>query len=352
MKKSPIKHLTAAALCIALTAASSVCVFADSYYSRADSVNGISFSSAESLTNYIKAYSGKTDSEINSDIFRLISKTTSIYCPKGFSSPINIIVTPSYIRTDFNNGGKVLNLTYYCDDSSGKSEYESAKNYAMNGTYSAKSSVCNKNTVYCYEIEHYNDHESVYVWKQGSSYFKLLSAGRISDDIVSLCSASAQSLGVSPPANTIKPAYPTGGSTVIKPYDPPIKWEVVNNGLTIKNGKLYYIKSNGTYARGWKTIGSNTYYFKKNGEAATSSTIIGGIRYSFADNGVCLGKYTGWSKSGKSYFYYKNGKKQTSSWLYYNNCYYYLKSNGARATGRVRINGKIYEFASDGVLLF
>ena len=71
---------------------------------------------------------------------------------------------------------------------------------------------------------------------------------------------------------------------------------------------ILYSSSDGTFAKGWKTIAGSRYYFKKDGYAATGRATIGGIRYTFDENGVCKGRYTGWTKSSKGYRYYYKGK--------------------------------------------
>lgn len=123
--------------------------------------------------------------------------------------------------------------------------------------------------------------------------------------------------------------------------------------LTKKDGAVYYMDG-GKYLTGWQDIGGERYYFRKTGEAVTKSATIGGIRYKFSSDGVCQGKYTGWARSGGKRFYYLDGVK-AKGWFWSaavnkpNEWFYFDEKNGALATSATVIDGKEYEFSSDGV---
>lgn len=123
--------------------------------------------------------------------------------------------------------------------------------------------------------------------------------------------------------------------------------------LTQKGGSIYCVDG-GKYLTGWQDINGERYYFRKTGEAVTKSATIGGIRYKFSSDGVCQGKYTGWAKSNGKRFYYLDGVK-AKGWFWSaavnkpNEWFYFDETSGALATSTTVIDGKEYEFSSDGV---
>ena len=81
---------------------------------------------------------------------------------------------------------------------------------------------------------------------------------------------------------------------------------------------------------------------------------VGGVTYKYSDSGEQKGKYTGWAKTSKGRYYYKDGVKLKSKWLSVKGRKtYYLLSSGKMATGDIFFkNGKTYHFGSDGKLDF
>ncbi len=81
---------------------------------------------------------------------------------------------------------------------------------------------------------------------------------------------------------------------------------------------------------------------------------VDGVTYRYSDSGEAKGKYTGWAKTSKGRYYYKDGVKLKSKWLSVKGRKtYYLLSSGKMATGDVFFkNGKTYHFGSDGKLDF
>lgn len=131
-----------------------------------------------------------------------------------------------------------------------------------------------------------------------------------------------------------------------------------------KNGKYYYILSNGKRAIGWRTIKSRVYYFDAEGYRVTSWKKISGKFYYFNQSGVrqtewvSYGKYryycdpedngarvTGWKKVGKYTYYFNSKGRMTTGWLKLNGNYYYLSKTGRRLTGWQTVNGKRYYFS-------
>lgn len=119
-------------------------------------------------------------------------------------------------------------------------------------------------------------------------------------------------------------------------------------GITEKDGSIFYVEADGSYGTGWKTIDGKDYYFTKSGEALTKSTVINGVRYKFGSDGACLGRYTGFTKSGGKYFYYLDGKKLTD-WYRFSGGWRYFGEDGAMAVGTAEIYGKSYNFSENGI---
>lgn len=77
-----------------------------------------------------------------------------------------------------------------------------------------------------------------------------------------------------------------------------------------------------------------------------------GLKYLISDSGEDKGLYTGWTKKGDDYYYYKNGERIKNSWLASNGVRkYFMQADGTRATGKVTIQGVEYEFDEKGVIV-
>ena len=103
---------------------------------------------------------------------------------------------------------------------------------------------------------------------------------------------------------------------------------------------------------GWAKTSKGKYYYK-NGVKIKMSTTINGIRYKFDKTGLCTGRFTGWTKSSLGRRYWKNGVMYKNKWLKSNDGkYYYAGSNGYLVTGWAevtRIGGKYSFFDSNGI---
>lgn len=71
----------------------------------------------------------------------------------------------------------------------------------------------------------------------------------------------------------------------------------IDKHLQEKDGDLYYTDDSGKTQSGWKTVNGHEYYFcKSDGKAAAGKImVIDGYAYKFNDNGICKGKYTGYA---------------------------------------------------------
>ena len=108
--------------------------------------------------------------------------------------------------------------------------------------------------------------------------------------------------------------------------------KMVTGWLILKpSGKKYYLKKDGSMVQGpaWAEIGGGKYFFTADGEVANAWEL----------------------KDGKWYYYTTDGIAVKSRWVLYKSHYYYLASDGACATGTVKIGGKEYRFGKNCELL-
>ena len=141
-------------------------------------------------------------------------------------------------------------------------------------------------------------------------------------------------------------------------------------GWTLKNGKYYYIDSNGkTLYNSWIKEGNKTYYVGSDGARVTGRLKLDGDFYYFKSDGRMvtgwkdLGNYTyyfdpstgkavtGWQTIDGGKYYFKTNWKLETGWkVTSSGTAYYLDpaAGGKAATGLTEIEGKTYYFASNG----
>lgn len=151
--------------------------------------------------------------------------------------------------------------------------------------------------------------------------------------------------------------------------------ETVKPGWEEEGDDYYYRKSDGTYAKGWLTLGSRKYYLDSKGRRVTGWKKISGSWYNFRSNGTMR---KGWYKEGKSYFYMdESGKRlqglqtidgktyyfspksttkyrlaaRVTGWRKVKGNYYYFMDNGQAATGWKKINGAYYRMDKKGKMM-
>lgn len=162
----------------------------------------------------------------------------------------------------------------------------------------------------------------------------------------------------------------------------------VKGWLTLEGKRYYLSPSTGALQKGWLTIGGKRYfagpakgvilcsqwysgkYLKSDGSVATGWTTVGSDTYYFSSSGV---KQTGWiTYKNHTYYFNSNGKLTKNSWVNttsgkrYVNKYgymvtgfqtigksvYYFNSRGIRQTGFVTVNSRTYYLAkADGHLV-
>ncbi|MBQ3391925.1 MAG: amidase domain-containing protein [Lachnospiraceae bacterium] len=104
---------------------------------------------------------------------------------------------------------------------------------------------------------------------------------------------------------------------------------IMKTGWLRDSGKYYYLGTDGAMQTGLISISGKKYYLKGDGSMEKGLVKADGKLYYFGNNGAAV---TGWKTiGGKKYFFSPS-------------------AGGAAATTSWMINGKIYQFGSDGVL--
>lgn len=317
------KNLFAAACLAAVMAFSAivpVTASANEYYSTVNELAGIEFGSFEKMNDYVTSLNGSSvPKDMERKVFDHLLSADGVFVPDSvYAEEITgVLVTPTYTEVCCYEKSQTR-LMFYHDEKAGEREYSNAENFFKNKeyaeAYSAKKSAAAGGAVYSYEVPG----ECYYVWKQNGNYFELRQRGAYDIEDLDLCNAQ-------------KLCFDERGE------------------LQTKDGKLYFVMPDGSYAAGWKTVNGKEYYFRKNGEAITKSTVIGGVRYKFGKDGVCAGEYTGWTKSGGKRFYFLDGLKQTGWRRLSDGWHYFDEKSGAHTTGSLELYGKTYTFSADGV---
>lgn len=129
----------------------------------------------------------------------------------------------------------------------------------------------------------------------------------------------------------------------LKPNGPMVTgWQFINNDW-------YYLKSNGPMATSWQKINDDWYYLKPNGPMATGWQKIDNNWYYLNSNGPMA---TGWRFLDNNWYHLSENGPMTIGWKNSDDKWYYLDDNGAMAQDSEKtINGNIYKFDSDGVMI-
>ncbi|XZM27802.1 cell wall-binding protein [Clostridium perfringens] len=120
---------------------------------------------------------------------------------------------------------------------------------------------------------------------------------------------------------------------------------IMETGWQFINGDWYYLKSNGPMATGWQFINDDWYYLKPNGPMATGWQSINDDWYYLKPNGPMV---TGWQFINNDWYYLKSNGPMATSWQKINDDWYYLKPNGPMATGWQKIDNNWYYLKSNG----
>ncbi|HHD2583980.1 TPA: cell wall-binding protein [Clostridium perfringens] len=120
---------------------------------------------------------------------------------------------------------------------------------------------------------------------------------------------------------------------------------IMETGWQFINGDWYYLKSNGPMATGWQFINDDWYYLKPNGPMVTGWQFINNDWYYLKSNGPMA---TSWQKINDDWYYLKPNGPMATGWQKINDDWYYLKPNGPMATGWQKIDNNWYYLNSNG----
>ncbi|MGV1068921.1 cell wall-binding protein [Clostridium perfringens] len=144
---------------------------------------------------------------------------------------------------------------------------------------------------------------------------------------------------------------------------------LMETGLKFINGYWYYLKSNGSMATGWQFINNDWYYLNSNGSMATGWKFINNDWYYLKSNGTMA---TSWQKINDDWYYLNSNGPMATGWRFLDNNWYHLSENGPMTIGwknsddkwyyldnngamvqnsEKTVNGNIYKFDSDGVMI-
>ena len=135
---------------------------------------------------------------------------------------------------------------------------------------------------------------------------------------------------------------------------------VLQHGWRTISGSRYFLKSNGKAAIGWFTVGGNTYYFDQNGKLVTGVLKLEDKIYHLDKDGRLV---HGWHKIirnkddnsvidmlRRSDCLDENGE-ETAAWTDVEADISYADENGVVLTGEQTIDGILYRFDEEGILI-
>ncbi|HAT4201612.1 Toxin A [Clostridium perfringens] len=120
---------------------------------------------------------------------------------------------------------------------------------------------------------------------------------------------------------------------------------LMETGWKFINGYWYYLKSNGSMATGWQFINNDWYYLNSNGSMATGWKFINNDWYYLKSNGTMA---TSWQKINDDWYYLNSNGPMATGWQKINNNWYYLNSNGPMATGWRFLDNNWYHLSENG----
>lgn len=112
-----------------------------------------------------------------------------------------------------------------------------------------------------------------------------------------------------------------------------------------ENGSWYYYTADGSMLKAsWIKYQNNYYYLRAKGPMVTGWARIGGFWYYFNGAGVMK---TGWIKSGGKWYYLSDQGAMKTGWVKVSGSWYYMADDGHAVTGWRDIKGKTYYFGGD-----
>ena len=117
-------------------------------------------------------------------------------------------------------------------------------------------------------------------------------------------------------------------------------------------GQTYYFHSAGRMLTGWQEINGNIYYFLSAGRMARGVVTIAGESYKFGTDGIFIAKLNpGWLFIEENWYYINTDGKSSVGWQSIGGYWYFFENDGRMLTGWQKIGGQIYYFHSAGRML-
>ena len=127
--------------------------------------------------------------------------------------------------------------------------------------------------------------------------------------------------------------------------------EYYADGFYEISGATYCFDASGYMATEWEQIDDEWYYFGTNGVMVTEWEKIDGVWYYFNEYSGWMYDEGIWDIDGEKYIFEKSGANaSTPGWYKRYSEWYYIKGNGAIATGWATISGEYYCFSEWGYM--
>ena len=128
---------------------------------------------------------------------------------------------------------------------------------------------------------------------------------------------------------------------------------VVETGFFRVGADMYYANTKGARKTGWVTVNGRKYFFgPKTGVMQTGWLTYQKAKYYLTPSSASKtygAAITGWSRTNDGTYYFNSDGRMQTGWLQQNDVkYYFDKTTGKMVTGKRTIDGKLYDFGTNG----
>ncbi|XZK30572.1 cell wall-binding protein [Clostridium perfringens] len=113
------------------------------------------------------------------------------------------------------------------------------------------------------------------------------------------------------------------------------------------NDYWYYFNDTGAMQTDWKQLNEVWYYFRPDGIMATSWQKVNDYWYYFDNNGAMQ---TNWQEINNKWYNFREDGIMNIGWQKINDYFYFFNNNGIMQTDWYEINNKWYHFRNDGIM--
>ncbi|WP_195239006.1 N-acetylmuramoyl-L-alanine amidase family protein [Clostridium perfringens] len=122
---------------------------------------------------------------------------------------------------------------------------------------------------------------------------------------------------------------------------------IMATGWQKVNDYWYYFSDNGAMQTDWKQLNEVWYYFRPDGIMATNWQKVNDYWYYFDNNGAMQ---TNWQEINNNWYYFREDGIMATNWQKVNDYFYFFNNNGIMQTDWHEINNKWYHFRNDGIM--